>query len=126
MKHRVHIHIAVPKVALSYNNHPPALFHLINGCGKDKIRRVLDDIVVSKFESLWVCLDEFDAAPDGGRSRDYVAKMVDYLVDAVKDFLDTYHVEDDSDAALNGLIQKVENSKRINSQSSKVQARHLC
>ncbi|CAK9085024.1 Hypothetical protein SCF082_LOCUS40290 [Durusdinium trenchii] len=84
---KVELHIAVPKVTLTYNNAPPLLISVAAALGEDRLQKFLDQEVFPHFEPLWVRLDGLDHAPDGSSKKAYSSRMLDRLTSAVKSFL---------------------------------------
>ncbi|CAE6955462.1 unnamed protein product, partial [Symbiodinium natans] len=84
---KVELHIAVPKVTLTYNNAPPLLVSVAAGLGEGKLETFLNKEVFPHFEPLWVRLDGLDKAPDGSSKKAYSSRMLDRLTQAVKTFL---------------------------------------
>ncbi|CAJ1444441.1 unnamed protein product [Effrenium voratum] len=83
---KVELHIAVPKVTLTYNNAPPLLISVASGL-EGRLQSFLDKEVFPHFEPLWVRLDGLDSAPDGSSKKQYASRMLDRLTQAVKAFL---------------------------------------
>eukprot|EP00435_Cladocopium_sp_Y103_P040852 s2934_g11.t1 len=84
---KVELHIAVPKVTLTYNNAPPLLISVAAALGEDRLHNFLDKEVFPHFDPLWVRLDGLDHAPDGSSKKAYSSRMLDRLTQAVKTFL---------------------------------------
>lgn len=84
---KVELHIAVPKVTLTYNNAPPLLISVAAALGEDRLHNFLDKEVFPHFDPLWVRLDGLDHAPDGSSKKAYSSRMLDRLTQAVKSFL---------------------------------------
>jgi len=92
---KVELHIAVPKVTLTYNNAPPLLVSVAAGLGEGKLETFLNKEVFPHFEPLWVRLDGLDKAPDGSSKKAYSSRMLDRLTQAVKTFLVRSQTEGD-------------------------------
>eukprot|EP00913_Durusdinium_trenchii_P031580 g29572.t1 len=82
---KVELHIAVPKVTLTYNNAPPLLISVAAALGEDRLQKFLDQEVFPHFEPLWVRLDGLDHAPDGSSKKAYSSRRPDGM--QVKSFL---------------------------------------
>ncbi|CAJ1407487.1 unnamed protein product, partial [Effrenium voratum] len=78
---KVELHIAVPKVTLTYNNAPPLLISVASGL-EGRLQSFLDKEVFPHFEPLWVRLDGLDSAPDGSSKKQYASRMLDRLTQA--------------------------------------------
>eukprot|EP00438_Fugacium_kawagutii_P034896 Skav224142 [mRNA] locus=scaffold462:234945:240897:- [translate_table: standard] len=93
----VELHIAVPKVTLTYNNAPPLplglcftpsqhsrLISVAAALGEDRLQNFLDKEVFPHFDPLWARLDGLDRAPDGSSKKAYASRMLDRLTQACR------------------------------------------
>jgi hypothetical protein len=93
---KVELHIAVPRVTLSYNNAPPLSVAIASGLGEHFVRDFLSREVFPQFEPLWVRMDSLDQAPDGSSKKAYATRMLNKLTDAVKGFIHKSQQSDDA------------------------------